>query len=88
MLTRCQSQVGGEVSARAESVEVTDEGNESGGRQDADARHAHEEGRLRHRPGVLLELRANAFSLGVKLLDLVEHVAEGVTQEAGQIFEL
>ncbi len=83
MLAGREPEVGGEVSARAEAVEVTHEGDERGRGQDANAGDAHEDCRFRHRASEMLEFDAQMIRFGLKRFDLGEQIAQGMPQEVG-----
>jgi hypothetical protein len=83
MLAGCQAEEGGEVSARAETVEVTHEGDERGRGQDANAGDAHEDRRFRHRASEMLEFDTQMIRFGLKRFDLGEQIAQGMPQEVG-----
>jgi len=56
VLARREAEVGGEVAARAEAVDVADQGDEGGGREDAHPRDSEQEldvGHLRGQPDQL-----------------------------------
>src|SRR6266699_1952149 len=85
MLPWREAEVGGEVAARAEAVDVADEGQESRRGQDADAGHTHEERGLRQLPGQAVELVLQRRGLGLEGGDLLEHLGERVAQVARKV---
>src|SRR6266516_3416727 len=84
MLPWREAEVGGEVAARAEAVDVADEGQESRRVEYGDAWHTHEEGGLRQLLGQAVELVLQRRGLGLEGGDLLEHLGERVAQVAGK----
>jgi hypothetical protein len=62
-------------------VDVTDEGDESGGGEQADPGYAHEVLSLGHMMGQLLQTLFDVLGTGRELIDILEEVGEHVSQQ-------
>jgi hypothetical protein len=79
-----EAEIGGEATAGGEPVDVTDGGNEGGGREDADARDGHEKRDPWDEGGELFKLALEIVSLGLEFLDLGEGLGKGSPEIGGK----
>ena len=83
-LAGCEAKEGGEGPTGGKAANVSDGGNEGGGREDADARYGHEEADGRDEWSEALELVLEIVGPGLEVLDLEEGLMEGVPEIGGQ----